>query len=79
MFAVNYGLQILCFFSLRIIGSNTDNVGISVVAGNRNMALFLAALPAATTEPLLLFIACYQLSMYLTPVLHGPVYGKWQS
>ncbi len=76
VFAVNYGLQIFCFFSLKVIGPGPDQVGISVVSGNRNMALFLAALPVATTEPLLLFIACYQLPMYLTPVLLGPIYGN---
>ncbi len=68
-FGVNYGLQVICYFCLSAESMASDRVGISVVAGNRNMALFLAALPAQTTDPILLFIACYQLPMYLTPVL----------
>jgi hypothetical protein len=46
----------------------------AIIAGNRNVALFLAALPAAQTEPLLLFIGCYQIPMYLTPLLFGRLY-----
>jgi len=76
VFAVNYGLQILCYFFLRNSSHQKDRVGTSVVAGNRNMALFLAALPATVTEPLLLFIACYQLPMYLTPVLLRGLYQR---
>ena len=45
--------------------------------GNRwiVVALFLVALPQATTDPLLIFIGCYQIPMYLTPVLLGRFYG----
>jgi hypothetical protein len=43
--------------------------GHAIAAGNRNIALFLVSLPPAVTEPLLLFIGCYQVPMYLTPVL----------
>ena len=44
-------------------------VGISVTAGNRNIALFLVSLPAGVIDPVLLFIGCYQVPMYLTPIL----------
>lgn len=74
VFAANFGLQILSYYFLRWWVLEEDRVGISVVAGNRNMALFLAALPASITEPLLLFIACYQLPMYLTPLLLSKLY-----
>ena len=40
-----------------------------MIAGNRNIALYLVALPAATTDPLLIFIGCYQIPMYLTPIV----------
>ena len=48
---------------------------LGVSAGNRNIALFLAALPATVTDPLLLFIGCYQVPMYLTPIILRPVYA----
>ncbi len=55
------------------------SVPVSVVAGNRNIALFLVALPAAVTDPVLVFIGCYQVPMYLTPVLLGRFYGPPRS
>ncbi|MEO0632669.1 MAG: hypothetical protein AAFY52_00875 [Pseudomonadota bacterium] len=41
----------------------------AIYAGNRNIALFLIALPEAVAAPLLVFVGCYQIPMYLTPVL----------
>ncbi|QFT63888.1 hypothetical protein [Roseivivax sp. THAF30] len=41
---------------------------IAIAGGNRNLALFLAAVPAETTLPLMVFIGCYQIPMYLTPL-----------
>jgi hypothetical protein len=38
------------------------------------VALFLAALPAKETDAALLFIGCYQIPMYLTPLLLGRWY-----
>lgn len=46
---------------------------VGVVAGNRNIALFLAALPAAQTDPLMIMIGCYQIPMYLTPFVMRPL------
>ena len=45
-----------------------------IVAGNRNIALFLSVLPQATADELLLFIGCFQIPMYLTPILLGRFY-----
>lgn len=50
----------------------------TIGAGNRNMALFLAALPASVTDPWLLFIGCYQVPMYLTPLLMPPLLRRLQ-
>jgi len=47
----------------------------AIAAGNRNMALFLVALPPEVTDPLLVFIGCYQVPMYLTPLLLGRFYA----
>lgn len=74
-FASNFGLQLLVALLLKARGPQ-QAVPLAIVAGNRNIALFLAALPAATTDPLLLFIGCYQIPMYLTPILLGPLYAR---
>lgn len=73
-FAGNFGLQILVTRLLRRSGSRHPAVPLGIVAGNRNIALFLAALPASVTDPLLLFIGCYQIPMYLTPILLARLY-----
>ncbi len=46
---------------------------LAVIAGNRNLALFLGALPPETAAALLLFVGLYQLPMYLTPLVMAPV------
>ncbi len=68
-FAANFGLQIVTFLALKNTTLKPQAVGFAVSAGNRNIALFLAALPAAVIDPMLLFIGCYQVPMYLTPLL----------
>ncbi|MHC1551478.1 hypothetical protein [Phyllobacterium sp. K27] len=73
-FAVNFGLQVLAFSVMRIRKPSTA-AAYAIIAGNRNVMLFLAALPATAMEPLLLFIACYQVPMYLTPILLGRLYA----
>ncbi|WP_027259793.1 hypothetical protein [Leisingera aquimarina] len=73
--AANLGLQVLVFAVLRR-RAGSGAVPVSVVAGNRNFALFLIALPAATTDPLLIFLGCYQIPMYLTAILMKPLYGR---
>lgn len=72
--AVNFGLQIAgyrLFSALHL----PEPVGPAIVAGNRNAALFLMALPPAVTDPLLILLGCYQLPMYLTPILLARLYG----
>ncbi|WP_454854701.1 hypothetical protein [Rhizobium binxianense] len=73
-FAVNFGLQLAAFAIFSARNRAAPNVGYSIIAGNRNVMLFIAALPAVVTEPLLLFIACYQVPMYLTPILLDRLY-----
>lgn len=71
-FAINYGLQILGYV-LGIVAQQNPSyrLACAIIYGNRNIALYLAALPISLTEPLLLFIACYQIPMFLTPLLGG--------
>ena len=67
-FLASFGMQA----AMRLLGAP---VATAVVAGNRNIALFLVALPAEATDPLLSFIGCYQMPMYLTPILLRRYYG----
>lgn len=75
-FAISYGLQAVTLLALR----NTSLRGVAgplaIGAGNRNIALFLVALPPDVLAPLLVFIGCWQLPMYLTPILLPALYNK---
>ncbi len=71
--AVNFGLQLLAFLVLRR-GADAERIAaLTVLAGNRNIALFLVALPEQVMAPLLIFVGCYQIPMYLTPLVTGRV------
>jgi len=47
-----------------------------LLSGNRNMALYLAVLPAATDARILLFFALCQFPLFLSPFLLKPLYGR---
>ena len=70
--AMNFGLQAGAFAALRNTGA--ARVAYAIVAGNRNMGLFLAVLPSDLIDNILLFLGCYQISMYLTPILMRRLY-----
>jgi len=72
-FAINFGLQILAWLLLKAT-RQPDPAPIAIIAGNRNFALFFVALPPEATEPLLIFLGCYQFPMYLTPTLMRRLY-----
>ncbi|MFQ6547765.1 hypothetical protein AADZ90_007390 [Aestuariibius sp. 2305UL40-4] len=61
-----FGLQavLLCLWP-----GTSGAIPLAVAAGNRNVALFLGVLPAPATTDLLLVIGCYQIPMYLTPLI----------
>lgn len=75
-FAVNIGTQMLSYLVLRNYVPQHEVVPISIVAGNRNIAIFLVALSPSASEPLLVFIGCYQVPMYLTPILMNRLYHR---
>ncbi|KFB10262.1 hypothetical protein [Nitratireductor basaltis] len=75
-FAANLVLQIVALLVARRFFNATDSVAFAIAAGNRNIALFLTALPVAVTDPLLLFIGCFQIPMYLTPMMMGRIYRR---
>ena len=68
-FGLNLGLTVGAWRGLRGGMPRGEAAGLSIAAGNRNLALFLAALPPETGKPLLLFVGCYQVPMYLTPLV----------
>lgn len=74
----SFGLQIAAYYLLPKTQKGGTRVGHSIVSGCRNNALFITALPAAVTDPLLLYIGCYQIPMYLTPLLLKWLYRRQQ-
>ena len=66
---LNFGLQVLAWKA-------TGVAGYAIQAGNRNIALFLVALPPEVTDPILIFIGCYQIPMYMTPIVMGRLYFR---
>jgi hypothetical protein len=64
--AIGFGLQALAVLVLR---AGPERPALAVVTGNRNVALFLGVLPTAVTDDLLLLIGCFQVPMYLTPLV----------
>ncbi|MBX9451037.1 MAG: hypothetical protein KL801_04065 [Mesorhizobium sp.] len=74
--AVNFLLQVVAATLARRAGFARRAAAIGIVAGNRNVALFLTVLPQETIDPILLFIGCYQIPMYLTPAILGRFYRR---
>jgi len=69
VFALNFGLQAIGYQFWHRVAGVEYRVPLSVISGNRNVALYLTALPASVVDHLFLFIGCYQFPMYLTPLL----------
>lgn len=74
--AVNFGLQFIAHRALRRKGTAMA-VPVALFSGNRNLALFLVALPPEVTAPVMVFIGFYQIPMFLTPLLMGRLYAPW--
>ncbi|MEL6886733.1 MAG: hypothetical protein AAFY06_08090 [Pseudomonadota bacterium] len=66
--AVNFGLVAATLRFSRLV-QLTLPVPTAIYAGNRNIALFLIVLPEEAAAPLMVFVGCYQIPMYLTPIL----------
>jgi arsenite transporter len=76
-FGLNFGLQVVVFGLFRLFGiEGNAEVAYAITSGNRNVMLFIAALPPSVTTPILLFVACYQIPMYLTPLLLARLYRR---
>lgn len=74
-FAISYGAQITSYLVLRRTRLSPVAGPLAIGAGNRNIALFLVALPDQLLAPLMVFIGCWQLPMYLTPILLRRLYA----
>lgn len=70
----NFGAQLMVFLLVRKRGNPDQTTAISLIAGNRNIALFFVALPPEVTAPALVFIGAYQIPMYLTPMVMKRLY-----
>ncbi|MCV6585296.1 MAG: hypothetical protein OIF47_07160 [Marinibacterium sp.] len=76
-FGLGFGLQALTLLVLSR-GPLSHVAGpLALAAGNRNIALFLVALPADIMAPIMVFVACWQLPMYLTPILLPRLYRRF--
>ena len=67
-FGLNYGLQVITYILFRTTGANSQNISTAIVAGNRNLAIFIVAVTVSNSNEFLIFLGCYQLPMYLTPI-----------
>ncbi|WP_171102323.1 hypothetical protein [Ruegeria sp. HKCCD7255] len=76
---INFGAQLLAFKLTRKTLPGEKSTAISVIAGNRNIAIFFVALPPEVTAPIMAFIGAYQIPMYLTPLVMGRLYRKGQA
>nr|WP_255733431.1 hypothetical protein [Ruegeria sp. Ofav3-42] len=70
----NFGAQVFSLFLTRDRMVAEKSIAISLIAGNRNVAIFFLALPPEITAPILVFIGAYQIPMYLTPMVMRRVY-----
>jgi len=75
-FAANFGAQTLAWRLARNRLPRDKATALSVIAGNRNISLYFLSLPPDTIAPLLVFIGCYQIPMYLTPLIMGRMYRR---
>lgn len=74
-FVISYGLQLLTLLALRHTGQRHIAGITAIAAGNRNIAIFLVALPLEVMAPLMIFVGAWQLPMYLTPILLPRLYA----
>jgi predicted Na+-dependent transporter len=74
-FAGNFGLNAATALAFLPAGQRVA-LAAGLLSGNRNMALYLAVLPAATDSRILLFFALCQFPLFLSPFLLRPVYDR---
>jgi len=75
-FAIDYGLNLATTAAFARAG-RVPALTAGLMSGNRNMALYLAVLPAAADPRIALFFGLCQFPLYLSPFLLRPVYRRW--
>ncbi len=76
---INFGAQVVSFRLTRASLPPAKATAVSLIAGNRNIAIFFVALPPELTLPIMVFIGAYQIPMYLTPLIMGRLYRQADS
>lgn len=74
-FAADYGLNLLTALALSGLGTRAAATA-GLMSGNRNMALYLAVLPAGTDPRIVLFFGLCQIPLFLSPFLLRPAYRR---
>lgn len=74
--ALNFSIQFAVAAFARGIGFARVAPAMGIVAGNRNLALFLGALPPETVAAIMLFVGLYQIPIYLTPLIMTGFYRR---
>jgi BASS family bile acid:Na+ symporter len=74
-FVADYGLNIVTTLALSPWGIRPA-ASAGLMSGNRNMALYLAVLPATTDPRITLFFGLAQIPLFLSPFLLRPVYRR---
>lgn len=75
-FLVNFGIQIGSFALLKPHRRHEEAVSLAIASGNRNVSLFIIALPPDLLSFFLVFLGTYQVPMFLTPLLMRYVFGS---
>ena len=74
-FLGNFGLNLLTTLATLPAGRGVA-LAAGLLSGNRNMALYLAVLPAATDSRILLYFALCQFPLFLSPMMLRPIYDR---
>ncbi len=75
-FAVNFGLNAATAIAFWWWLGRREALTTGLMSGNRNMALYLAALPAAADPRVALFFALCQFPLFLSVFLLAPIYRR---
>ncbi len=73
---LNFASQFAVAGTARALGAGAAAPAMGIVAGNRNLAIFLGALPPDIVASVMLFVGVYQVPMYLTPLVMTGIYRR---
>ncbi len=73
---LNFASQLAVAGAAHGLGAGAAAPAMGIVAGNRNLAVFLGALPPDLVASVMLFVGVYQVPMYLTPFVMTGLYRR---